>query len=399
MLSRNQLRCDRGRVLVVPALATMGPMGRGEALRCSPRRSAVLAVLMVGGILVAGCSSVFGPKGTLGPGSIIRGRGLYSEVISRTSDEQTLRAIVQMRYGESIGLLTVANITASLKFSTSVGAQFGYGPSSNFERNLVPLSTGVAYEESPTISYTPVKGERYVRNLLSPIGLEILVLFGGIERGAEGIMKLLLKQVNGLRNPLHGEVDDRAPFDRAVHLLAQLRRAGLADLTASPDAAQAFALVIHGYAPEERQAVQELLRLFKISGSPERDGGDIVLPLRLAVGSGERSRLDVQTRSILDVLHIAAAGVRVPPEHIEVGVTNSALDDIHLPGGFLEIQRSSERPPRGRAMVAIRHHGWWFYIAAADGPSKFGFRLVDTLLTMVQEGRQPSAPVVTIPAR
>lgn len=350
-------------------------------------------------LLVSGCSSLFGPKGTLGPGSIIRGRGLYSDVIARTSDEQTLRAIVHMRYGESIGLLTVANVTASLKFATSAGAQFGVGPSRNFEGNLVPLSTGIAYEESPTISYTPVKGERYVRNLLSPIGLETLVLLGRMEQGAEGIMPLLLKQVNGLRNPLRGEVGERAAFYRVVHLLAQLRREGLADLTVLPDAPDAFALVIHGYAPEERHTVQELLRLFEISGSPERGDGDIVLPLRLAVGSGERSRLDMQTRSILDVLQVAAASVEVPPEHADMGLTNAVLDDLHVPEGFLKIRSSRELPSRGSATVAVRYRGWWFYVAATDSPSKSGFRLVNILVAMVQEGEQPSAPVVTIPAR
>ena len=237
-------------------------------LRLSVRQNAVPAAIMLGCLLVSGCSRVFGPRATLGPGSIIRGRGLYSEVITRTSNEQTLRGIVHIRYGESVGLLTVVSITASLKLATSASAQFGIGSSSSFEGNLIPLSTGIAYEESPTISYTPVTGELHARKLLSPIGLDTLVLFARMERSLEAIMGLLLKQVNGLRNSLRGEAGERTAFHRAIHLLARLQSDGLADLTALPDSANAFALVIHGYAPEERKAVRELLRLFGISGSP-----------------------------------------------------------------------------------------------------------------------------------
>ena len=35
--------------------------------------------------------------------------------------------------------------------------------------NIVPFSTSFAYEENPTISYTPIDGAEYVRELLSPI--------------------------------------------------------------------------------------------------------------------------------------------------------------------------------------------------------------------------------------
>jgi hypothetical protein len=34
----------------------------------------------------------------------------------------------------------------------------------------------VAYEENPTISYAPVQGEKYLRQIMSPVSLDILIL-------------------------------------------------------------------------------------------------------------------------------------------------------------------------------------------------------------------------------
>ena len=133
-------------------------------------------------VSVCGCSSVLGPRASLGPGAIVRGRGLYNEVITATNNEQTLELIVRARYGEPAGLLSVASVTANLRATASTAAQFGIGPSSNYNGNLVPLALGFAYEENPTIAYTTVQGERYAKAMLSPVGLDMLVLLAGSEQ-------------------------------------------------------------------------------------------------------------------------------------------------------------------------------------------------------------------------
>src|SRR5215470_7864523 len=151
----------------------------GRIRGCPPRTS--IATAAAAALWLAGCGRFLGPKATLGPGAIVRGRGLYNEVISATNNEQTLQQIVRARYGEPSGLLSVASVTANLRAAATTNAQFGIGPSSNYQGNIVPLSAGLAYEENPTIAYTPVQGERYAKAILSPIGLDVLVLLAGIE--------------------------------------------------------------------------------------------------------------------------------------------------------------------------------------------------------------------------
>jgi hypothetical protein len=86
----------------------------------------------------------------VGPRSITSGRGDYAEVINLTEDEQILNVIVRQRYNETFGMMTLASITANLKFRAQVGANAGVGDSDSYDGNLVPLSRGVGYEENPT---------------------------------------------------------------------------------------------------------------------------------------------------------------------------------------------------------------------------------------------------------
>ena len=104
------------------------------------------------------------------------GRADYNEAINKTEDEQMLLSIVKGRYGETFSLLAVNGVAANVRFRTNAGVEAGFGPSENFDGNLVPFSGGLAYEENPTITYAPVQGEQYLRQLMSPIPLDILVL-------------------------------------------------------------------------------------------------------------------------------------------------------------------------------------------------------------------------------
>ena len=89
----------------------------------------MLALLSVLGFY--GCAVV-------GPQSIAAGRGVYAEVISRAEDEQVLNVIVRQRYDETFGMMSVASVTANLRFSTQAGANIGIGDSDNYAGNLVP---------------------------------------------------------------------------------------------------------------------------------------------------------------------------------------------------------------------------------------------------------------------
>jgi hypothetical protein len=156
-------------------------------------------------------------------------------------------------------------------------------------------------------------------------------------------------------------------------------------------------LVIHDYAPANRTVVRELLQRWGLPASLAAGNGDIVLPVTMAVGRVTKPELNIQTRSVYDLIEIAASTVEVPPEDAAQGLAGPALAGPSPFRDDLKILSSSSYPSTP-VLVAVRHHGYWFYIPADDGPSKLTFRLLQTLIGMrLVEGTPQTTPTLTIP--
>jgi hypothetical protein len=194
---------------------------------------------------LSGCAMV-------GPKSISMGRADYNDAINKTEDEQMLLTIVKGRYGETSSLLAVTGVAANVRFISNAGAQVGIGPSNSYAGNLVPFSAGLAYEENPTITYSPVQGERYLRQLLSPIPLNILGLIIRATDSQAAYLTMLANRINDLRNPdflgrLSAEPDLR--FQRFVELNRELDKACVLQWVEGSRKEVPFNILITGYAP------------------------------------------------------------------------------------------------------------------------------------------------------
>lgn len=350
------------------------------------------------------CLAVSAPLGcsALGPTAISRGRMDYNEAIRKSDAQQTLLALVHNRYGEISNMLAVTNVTASMSVSANAGVQVGFGDKDNYAGNLVPFSAGAGYEENPTITYAPVHGQRYMRQLMAPIPLDLLVLFARSAVHSGPFFTLLVKSVNGVRNleflpSPTAEPDPR--FARIAQLTEELRGAGLLDMGSDPNEKRGFSIVIRDYDPDYLIEVRELLSLLGLPEPPPNPSGSIVLPLYQAVDKGEAGGIAVMTRSVFDLIEILSASIEVPEEHVESGLS-TAYPAPGLPGRGLRIRRSTGEPDR--ALFAVKYRGSWFYVDERDQPTKFAFRLLNVLwsVSMAENAAKPSsAPVLTVPVR
>jgi len=349
------------------------------------RGRGIVVILAVLG--VCGCAVV-------GPQSISAGRGVYTETINRTSDEQTLNMLVRLRYDETFGMMSVASVTANLKFSAQAVTNIGIGDSDNYAGNLVPLSGGVAYEENPTISYVPLSGEDFMRRMLAPVSVEGWLLMGVGVRHPGNVFALAVRRVNGLRNPLFDPESPSPAFARFVALYDRLRLADVLDIVAYPGSKPEpeYFWDIHDYEEKHGDSVRELLGLIGIEVQP--DGSPILLPLREAVGTST-SAVHLQLRSAFEVLHVLGAGIEIPPAHLETGIVEPLTAAIRL----LTIRSSEKRPDN--ATVRIRFRDWWYYIDATDAQSKRAFLFLQTFIGMrlADPGAAQKAPVITVPVR
>jgi hypothetical protein len=56
----------------------------------------------------------------MGPAPVRNGRSAYNAVINQTEDEKILSILVRKRSDETFGMLTVSNVTASLRVKAPV---------------------------------------------------------------------------------------------------------------------------------------------------------------------------------------------------------------------------------------------------------------------------------------
>ena len=327
------------------------------------------------------------------------GRADYNEAINKTEDEQMLLAIVKGCYGETFSLLTVSGVAANVRFGAKAGAQVGIGPSSNYDGNLVPFSAGLAYEENPTITYAPVHGEKYMRQLMSPIPLNMLVLLSQASKLQANYLTLLANRINDMRNPDFFEAPSAIPdprFQRFVEVSKELDQAGVIQFVEDQRKEVQFDILITGYAPAFSEKVRSYLALLGIP-MPVEESKDIILPVYFGVKGGGMGGIAISTRSTFDLIEILRAAVEIPQEHVGTGGVAIKYPPPGLAGKNIHIHASESKPKR--AVLAVKHRGYWFHIDDADMRTKLFYTVVRTLwsVSIAAAGDQRAAPILTIP--
>ena len=340
-------------------------------------------------VLLSGCAVV-------GPQSISAGRASYAEAINKTEDEQVLLSIVKGRYGETYSLLAVSGVAANMRFRAEAGIEAAFGPDSRAGENL--LLGGFAYEENPTITYAPVQGEKYIRELMSPIPLEILMLSLRSATFSDRVLTFLVTRANGLHNPDFEMVslpDQKRDFERFVELFSELHNVGALDLSKNPQDEIAFNLLIEGYRSRYANEVNEFLTLLNLP-LPKDDQGELIIPVSFAINTEKSWGLGLTTRSTFDLVEILRASVEIPEEHASAGLSVD-YPPKGLPGQGIEILSSKEKPKD--MSLAVPYRGYWFYIPSNDQQTKAFFSVLRILWSISIAGaiEQADAPVLTLP--
>jgi hypothetical protein len=358
-----------------------------SGVRCVLTRTTLCLLLFA----LPGCAKT-------GPRSISMGRGDYNQAISKTDDEQMLLAIITGCYGDSFSLLAVSGVAANVNFSANAGVNAGFGPEESYAGNLVPFSAGLVYEENPTITYVPVQGTEYLRQLMSPIPLDILILFLRTGTTSTAHFPILVKKINDLQNPdfVYGPSSEPDPrFKRFVELNGELEQAGIIQWVADPKKKVSFDILISNYSPSYTEKVREYLTLLGLT-MPAGKSTDIIFPVYLGVKGQKSDGVAISTRSTFELIEILRAAVAIPKEQVLEGITIE-YPSLGPVGKNIHIQTSKDKPKR--AAVSVRHRGYWFYIDDSDTQTKLFYWLVRILWSVsIAEGSNPTAaPVLTIP--
>lgn len=362
-----------------------------ETVPSARARRPRLVLLAFLAVTLSGCA-------VIGPHSIGAGRQAYAEAIIQTDNQQLLLSVIRTRYSERSSLLAVSSVTANVRVVTDAGVELGFGDDENYVGNLIPFSGGFVYEENPTISYTPLKGEEYLRYILAPVPLYALAQVTSTLVEPRYLYEALISNVNGIYNPdfyfTAAEPDPR--FDRFVELMIMFQRANRLHWVARSDAQQTYALVFENFRPEYVAELEEFMNLVGLP-EPGDDAHKVEVPVFLALDGRPAGGIGIVTRSAYDLLEILSGAIEVPEEDQRRGITMTFPEPARV-GRNLRVQYSKHKPDD--ASVAVAYSDGWFYIDKTDLDTKRFFKLLGTLWSIAiskSSGAKDGAPVLTVP--
>ncbi len=337
---------------------------------------------------------------SLGPRSITKTHGAYGHAIALSRNEQFLQNLVKLRYRESPYFLEVNSVTASLSFQSALGveSELSTGPGAD----LVTPNLGAGYSTSPTISYSPLQGEDFLRKVLVNVPVESLFVLMQSGWSAERVFGICVERINGLENAptASGPTPSSPPknfaaFERFLELMESVQNSEWIRYAMDSETGM-LSLEFEGNSSQE-PALREIKNLLGI------DPNKNVYSLSNGVGNRGPDVISIRTRSIMSILFYLSQSVEVPPEHEEAGyVTVTRYSDggrfdwRATPAGQRFRVFQSERPPRD-AYLAVPYRRHWFAIADDDLDSKASFMLISQLFRLNAGAVEGVRPTLTIP--
>ena len=334
----------------------------------------------------------------IGPQSVARDRHLYAASLSDSWKEQTLLNIVKMRYFDPPVFVDVGNIVSSYSLVQGVNATGNIVPNGNPDATVGGFGT---YSNTPTITYTPLTGSKFIRGLATPLPPE--AIFSSIEAGLPADVTLFASvvSINGLKNQeatLQGITPGDPDFHRVRELIREIQLSGAVRIELKKEVGEEVVSFMtfrtEKIPPEIQSDVVELRQLLKLNPNASE------YKVRFGAVPENDREIAVITRSILSLMQTMAAEVSVPAEDLARGWAFPGFEhDKAVPGvvRLIHVHSGKSTPPD--AFVSVKYENNWFWIDKGDLESKQMFSLIMMLFTMVDTGPAQNQPVLTIPAR
>jgi hypothetical protein len=357
------------------------------------RLSAAICLSLTAAALFTGCAH-------LGPKTVAVDRFDYSTAIADSWKQQTLLNIVKLRYMDLPVFVDVSSIVAGYSLQTGVNAGGTLSTEKAVQGNFLTVGGQAIYTDRPTITYTPLTGEKFLRGLMTPI--EPKNIFFMLQSGyaADFVLGLTVESLNGIRNrsTTAGSAREADPeFARVLQLLREVQAAGAVGMRVEVDKARDETAVLFfrrdNAPPEIADKIEEIRQLLKLPEGLQKFNL-VYSPVR-----GATNELTVGSRSMVQVMGAFASYADVPEQDLKDGRAPPSLSSTNIPGkgGLVQIKCSKDKP--ADAFAAVNYHEHWFWIDDRDWRSKRALTAVMFLFTMAETGGGERLPLITIPAQ
>jgi hypothetical protein len=337
--------------------------------------------------------------GLYGPESIRATRTDYNVSIQQTNEQELLLNLVRLKYRDTPSFLSIDNVASSLEYNRSVAASATV-PS----QGITTFNLGAArieLFEKPTAIYRPLEGKEFVRRLMTPLDLEVLILLANSGWPADRLFLVTLQEMNGLRNAptASGPTPEREPeyraFREAVEHLRSLqlrKQVELAQVVSKSKPYLELRFTKEDANDPHAIRFKHLLRL-----APERDH----FKLLAGIGVAKQNAIVVSPRTLIAVMNYLAQGIEVPARDLSGGRVTRTLADSgkmfdwqRVLKGVFKIHSSDEQP--SEPAVAIHFRGSWFFINDTDLNSKETFSLLMQLFALQAGEIKKISPAINL---
>lgn len=342
-------------------------------------------------LLSAGCAGI-------GPGTVARDRFDYTAAISESWKHQMLLNMIKMRYGDAPVFLDVSSVISQYEIAGQInlGATITSFPFSNTET----LGGSGTYVDRPTITYSPIMGDKFARSLMSPIPPTAILSLIQTGYPMDLVFRILVNEINGLRNRYGGQTRVRPAdpdFYSLLEKMREIQKAGEIGMQIKKiDKDEAAMLVFRARRDPAIEALSlEARKMLGLDPSASE--------FQVVYGSIPRNNREIVilTRPILEVIVDLSADIEVPAADVQENrvsptfVEGAEAGKKVLP--LIRVQSSAGKP--GDAFASVRYRNSYFWIDDRDLMSKRIFSFLMFVFTLVETGEKGTAPVVTLPTR
>lgn len=345
---------------------------------------------------IVGCTS-------FGSSILARERINYNAALQITNDEQLLLNLVRLHFTDSTAFIEVSSITAQSSFQSGIQGGRIALPSI---APMLGITGNLDYSTQPTLVYTPLQGENFIRHLMSPLTIERLVLLYHSGWDIEHLFSLCLIEINEINNisrVISSDTDTNSineihKFDSIVKQLSKIDAGGGLDLLLGSDSndinPQYFLHIKSDFLENsETNSVIQLLDLH-----PKQAYYRIAYPGVQAEKARRKDTIYIRPRSVLGIMSFLSQWV--DHEHGHEGdkhYVTPQFPSVGKPRDFpFSIKSQATRPKQ--AAVAVYYRNQWFYIDDADLGSKSIFSLLTHIFALQASPVPVTPPVLTLPA-
>jgi hypothetical protein len=358
------------------------------------RNRLAIAMLIIAG--VAGCASI-------GPGTVARDRFDYITAISDSWKSQMLLNLVKLRYGDAPVFLDVASVINQYAVEGTIGYSGNWAQNNQlpWPYNALHSWSGLGrYTDRPTITYAPLSGEKFARNLMTPIPPAAILNLLQAGYPVDIVLRLCVHSINGISSRYGGSARLREAdpeFYPLVERLRSIQQTGDLGMRVRKTGDQTATLIVFSKTTNA-EIEAERAEVRKILGLDPKAAEFSVVYGSVAANDKEIAML---TRSMLEILIDLSSYIDVPAANVtERRTFPTPAPEFASGKAVAPLIRifSSPQSPGDDAFTAVPYRKEWYWIDDKDFASKRLFSFIMFLFTLTETEGKQSAPVITIPA-